>query len=130
MIKIDELLIPISRCVNQVYKILYPGYPCNPCFSMLRFFVNTWQKEVYRPLQPMVEQALVGFLKSFHQGCKEYSRDQKLTQKCTRNKMSLSDYFPSKSAQSPLVGPPHAQSVSPMLKSINLMKTPKQKQTK
>lgn len=79
MIKIDELLIPISKCVNQIYQILYPGYPWFPWFSILRFFVNLWHREVYKPLQQIIENVIVEFLKDFHQGWKDYSREQKLT---------------------------------------------------
>lgn len=128
MIKMDELLIPVSRCVNEVYKILYEGYPAFPSFSTLRFFVKVWHKEVYVQLQFKIESYLVNFLKSFHQGWKEYSRERKLTKKCTRNKMSLSDYFPDSRSKTPLFGSITTHSVSPLLKSNNLIRTPKPKQ--
>jgi hypothetical protein len=48
MIKIDEMLSPLSRVVNKVYKRLYPEYPCFPQFSFLRLFVITWKREVYK----------------------------------------------------------------------------------
>lgn len=91
--------------------------------------MNLWHREVYKPLQQTIESAIVGFLKDFHQGCKDYSREQKLT-KCTRNKTSLSDYFPDRPAQSPLVTSLHYQSVSPMLRSTNFARTPKPRQMK
>jgi len=48
LIKMDELLIPLSNWVNAVYKKLYPGYPWFPWFSIMRFFVKIWNKEVYK----------------------------------------------------------------------------------
>lgn len=68
MIKMDELLIPIARCVNNVYRILYPGYPAFPSFSILRYFIRIWYRDVYKLLQLDIEKYLVEFLKSFHQG--------------------------------------------------------------
>lgn len=63
LIKIDELLIPFSKAVNGVYSKLYPGFPWFPNFSILRFFVNIWKKEVYQPLRLTLEGIMVSFLK-------------------------------------------------------------------
>lgn len=74
----------------------------------------------------MIEYSMIQFLKNFHQGCKEYSRDKKkLTKKWTRNKMSLSDYQPDRQHRSPLFGSAQISSISPMLRSGNLTRTPK-----
>lgn len=128
IIKMDELLIPLTKLVNKVYSRLYPGFPCNPSFSILRWFVNIWYREVYSPLEFLIEQSIVSFLKSFHQGCKEYSREKKLINKWHKNKSSLSDYFPDRKDNSPMFHSAQIQSVSPMLKSNNLLKTPVSKE--
>lgn len=47
MIKIDEMLSPLAQIVNKVYKRVFPGFPCFPQFSFLRFFVFIWRREVY-----------------------------------------------------------------------------------
>lgn len=44
--------------------------------------------------------------------------------------MSLSDYFPDRPVQSPLVTSLHSQSISPMLRSTNFARTPKPQQMK
>lgn len=125
MIKMDELLIPITKTVNKVYELLYPGFPWNPAFSILRCFVNIWYKEVYKPLEFLLEKSMLSFLKTFHQGCKDYSRAKKLTNRWNRNKSSHSDYFPARNDNSPMVRTVQTQSISPMLKSNNLIRTPK-----
>lgn len=48
MIKLDEILSPLARIVNKVYKRIYPDYPCFPLFSFLRVFVIIWKREVYK----------------------------------------------------------------------------------
>jgi hypothetical protein len=87
--------------------------------------VTIWYREVYKPLEFLLEKCMLTFLKSFHQGCKEYSRAKKLTTRCNRNKSSHSDYFPDRKDHSPMVRTVQTQSISPMLKSNNLIKTPK-----
>lgn len=77
----DEILIPVTRTVNKVFSILYPGFPCNPIFSSLRCFINIWYKEVYQPLEFLLEHSMIGFLKNFHQGCKNYSRERRVNHK-------------------------------------------------
>lgn len=102
MIKMDEFLIPFTRWVNEVYKILYPGFPSFPDFSILRLFNRIWLKEVFNPLHIRLESYLLNFVKSFHQSWKDYSREKKLTNRCTKNKTSLSDYFPEGRSKTPL----------------------------
>jgi len=126
LIKLDELFIPLTKTVDKVYQILYPGYPCYPVFSILRFWIRIWYKEVYQSLQFMIETSMVEFLKSFHKGWREYSREKRnLKGKFTKNKCSLSDYFPDRRGHSPLFASIQSQSISPMLKSNNLIRTPK-----
>lgn len=48
--------------------------------------------------------------------------------RCEKNKCSVSDYFPDRRDNSPLFRSAQMHSVSPMLKSINLIRTPQQKQ--
>jgi hypothetical protein len=73
-----------------------------------------------------IEDSMLEFLISFHRGCREYSREKRSVKgKYTKNKCSLSDYFPDRKDHSPLFGSMHSHSVSPLLKSNHLIRTPK-----
>lgn len=92
MIKLDDLLTPLSRIVNKVYKRTYPNYPCYPHFSFLRFFIFIWKREVYSVCKESLEDNIVKILKKFHKSWLAYSKEEKQLRKI-KKKTSLSDYF-------------------------------------
>ena len=92
MIKLDDLLTPLSRIVNKVYKRTYPNYPCYPHFSFLRFFIFIWKREVYTVWKESLEDNIVKILKKFHKSWLAYSKEGKSLRKI-KKKTSLSDYF-------------------------------------
>lgn len=66
MIKFDEILTPLGRIVNKVYKRLCPGYPMFPNFSFMRLFIIIWKREVYKFCKESIEDDIVRILKQFH----------------------------------------------------------------
>ena len=92
MIKLDDLLTPLSRVVNKVYKRTYPNYPSYPHFSFLRFFIFIWKREVYKVWKESIEDNIVKILKKFHKNWLAYSKEEKTLRKI-KKKTSLSDYF-------------------------------------
>ena len=72
MIKLDEILSPLWRVINKVYKRVYKGYPCYPSFSFLRFFIFIWRREVYNMCKESIEDNLIKILAKFHSGWLNY----------------------------------------------------------
>ena len=119
MIKIDEILTPLSRIINKVYKRLYPEYPCFPQFSFLRLFVIIWKKEVFQFCKESIEDDIVRIFRKFHKSCLNYSKQQKAVRQNKKKKTSLSDYFTRSVGKSSGSGGIHSM-VSPMLSTIKL----------
>ena len=56
-IKLDEVLAPVSYCVNSCHDTLFPGFPSQPAFNAWRFCVKIWQREVFQPLRQKLERS-------------------------------------------------------------------------
>lgn len=119
MIKFDEILTPLSRIVNKVYKRVFPNYPACPQFSFLRFFITIWRREVYNLCKESIEDYVVKILFKFDKSCLAYSKEAHSLRKEKRKKTSLSDYFTSSIGKECASGGFRSM-VSPMLSQIKL----------
>jgi hypothetical protein len=118
MIKMDEVLTPLGRIVNKVYKRVCPDYPCFPHFSFMRLFVIIWKREVYKFCKESIEDDIVKILHQFHKKCLNYSKGEKSVRKQKEKKTSLSDYFSRSSAGKSSDSSGFKSMVSPMLSTI------------
>ncbi len=66
-IKLDEVLAPISFSVNQIYMVLFPGFPSQPVFSVWRFMTKVWQREVFQPLKAQLGRVALDIVDEYSQ---------------------------------------------------------------
>lgn len=122
MIKIDEILTPLSMTVSKVYKRIFSDYSCHPQFSFLRFFIFIWRKEVFNMCKDSIEDYIIQILRKFHNNCLNYSKEEKSVRKAQKqNRASLSDYF-SSSMRNSEEGNGFNSMMNPMISRFNIKK--------
>ena len=99
MIKLDEMLSPLWRIINKVYKRVFKDYPSYPNFSFLRFFIFIWRREVYNMCKESIEDNLIKILAKFHSSYLTYCNQENKRRKIKENNCFQSSLLNNQNSQ-------------------------------